>query len=652
MNFRNRKFSEFSESLNKRSNEKGRSKSDALPHKRKVSFKEDLFIRNSYDGHLFEKHRECISRRLSLNIQKQSDVRLPSIVNNVVNRRLSLNVQQPIPEVIFPAINAYNFDQRTLFKTKSTQNFSSMTGKKAQGQLNRKGGKRMRRILSLDNFFPPQFKNRILSRYRFRRAVKTVLILLRVIRTNENTSRNEVLSWAHHDELTTKRIYGLHGLSFDPGDYACRKEERLSNEAITILSMNPEERTDEQCKLALLALNHTVKAFGEFPKAMQKSLVRVGWYEKYEDKRVIIRQGHVADNFYFILSGNAIVTLMETDEETEDEVIRTKAVLKKGNSFGELALMHGSRRTATVTCKSEVELLAVWREDFVDIFMPHTYEKEPEHIKFLRTVTSLSGWPIHKLPYHDPKICCFTYFRRGVLLCRNSNTSEWIYIIKSGSCRVLTELHDTKPLPKLHLEKVKVPRLDSVKTLSKQVKPIYYKKKSNRCSSENIVKILRGPLCVDKANIDEHKRYLDVIYELHKHKLNNGSRHRKNLNHHKNESACSSASARYTSVFVHIQTLGPRDVYGLEHIAFGKFAKTTSTTLVSDGAECILISKKFLMQHLTDDEVKKLRNNIQPLPSEEHLQQKLQDTTNWLAYKTLTINNQVFNNKIRNDCLV
>lgn len=62
--------------------------------------------------------------------------------------------------------------------------------------------------------------------------------------------------------------------------YILIKQERLSNEAITILSMNPEERTDEQCKLALLALNHSVKAFGEFPKAMQKSLVRVGWYEK------------------------------------------------------------------------------------------------------------------------------------------------------------------------------------------------------------------------------------------------------------------------------------------------------------------------------------------------------------------------------------
>jgi hypothetical protein len=31
-------------------------------------------------------------------------------------------------------------------------------------------------------------------------------------------------SWAHDDIMPTKRIYGLHGLSFDPNDYACRKE--------------------------------------------------------------------------------------------------------------------------------------------------------------------------------------------------------------------------------------------------------------------------------------------------------------------------------------------------------------------------------------------------------------------------------------------
>lgn len=73
--------------------------------------------------------------------------------------------------------------------------------------------------------------------------------------------------------------------------------------------------------------------------------------------------------------------------------------------------MHAAKRSATVTCKNSVELLAVGREDFVDIFMPMDKDQEPEHIRFLRTVQLLRGWPIERLPYHDPKICCFTYFR-------------------------------------------------------------------------------------------------------------------------------------------------------------------------------------------------------------------------------------------------
>lgn len=73
--------------------------------------------------------------------------------------------------------------------------------------------------------------------------------------------------------------------------------------------------------------------------------------------------------------------------------------------------MHGSKRTATVTCKNSVELLAVGRDDFVDIFMPKNKDQEPEHIRFLRSVNILNGWPIECLPHHDPKICCFTFFR-------------------------------------------------------------------------------------------------------------------------------------------------------------------------------------------------------------------------------------------------
>lgn len=77
----------------------------------------------------------------------------------------------------------------------------------------------------------------------------------------------------------------------------------------------------------------------------------------------------------------------------------------------ELALMRGATRSATVTCQDAVELLAVGRQDFIDIFMHSEKNKEPEHIKFLRQVDILQGWPVDKLPWNDPKICLFTYFR-------------------------------------------------------------------------------------------------------------------------------------------------------------------------------------------------------------------------------------------------
>ena len=42
-------------------------------------------------------------------------------------------------------------------------------------------------------------------------------------------------------------------------------------------------------------------------------------------------------------------------------------------------------------------------------------------------------------------IICVIICRRGVLLCKDSNHSEWIYVIKSGTCKVLKDLIETKP---------------------------------------------------------------------------------------------------------------------------------------------------------------------------------------------------------------
>lgn len=63
------------------------------------------------------------------------------------------------------------------------------------------------------------------------------------------------------------------------------------------------ERTEEQIRIAIASLIQTTPDFADFPSKIQKLIVKYCNYDQYETGRVIIRQGHRADNFYFMISG-------------------------------------------------------------------------------------------------------------------------------------------------------------------------------------------------------------------------------------------------------------------------------------------------------------------------------------------------------------
>ncbi|MGH0139894.1 UNVERIFIED_CONTAM: hypothetical protein FKN15_041657 [Acipenser sinensis] len=106
-------------------------------------------------------------------------------------------------------------------------------------------------------------------------------------------------------------------------------QREINNEIKTILSSPPQNRTREGIKLATLSLRMAVDTFAEYPIHMQEKLAQVGWYE-----RVIIREGHVPQNFYLILSGTALVTKTSINRQTGEPFVRTAAFLKKGKTFG------------------------------------------------------------------------------------------------------------------------------------------------------------------------------------------------------------------------------------------------------------------------------------------------------------------------------
>ena len=44
----------------------------------------------------------------------------------------------------------------------------------------------------------------------------------------------------------------------------------------------------------------------EYPMAMQRMIAHRAWYEWYDAKRVITREGHVATSFFYVLSGSGM----------------------------------------------------------------------------------------------------------------------------------------------------------------------------------------------------------------------------------------------------------------------------------------------------------------------------------------------------------
>ena len=78
----------------------------------------------------------------------------------------------------------------------------------------------------------------------------------------------------------------------------------------------------------------------------------------YEPGEFIVRQGQEARNFYVMVSGRAEVTVALPTRTSW-----TKKVLGPGECFGEIALLHGNRRTATVRVEEEGGGATVWAID-------------------------------------------------------------------------------------------------------------------------------------------------------------------------------------------------------------------------------------------------------------------------------------------------
>ncbi len=92
----------------------------------------------------------------------------------------------------------------------------------------------------------------------------------------------------------------------------------------------------------------------------------------------VFEQGDAGDGFYVIAAGR-------TDVVGDGAVVRT---LEAGESFGEIALLHGVPRTATVRATADVALIVLDRDVFLDTVCGYTVSAEAAEAVVARHLAS------------------------------------------------------------------------------------------------------------------------------------------------------------------------------------------------------------------------------------------------------------------------
>lgn len=140
---------------------------------------------------------------------------------------------------------------------------------------------------------------------------------------------------------------------------------------------------------------------------------------------MIIQQGDEGDNFYIIDQG-------EVEIYVNEEKVLT---LGEGGSFGELALIYGTPRAATVKAAKDVKLWGIDRDSYRRILMGSTIRKRKMYEGFLSKVSileNLDKW--ERLTVADALEA--VSFEDGNVVVKQGEPGDDFYIIADGNAVV------------------------------------------------------------------------------------------------------------------------------------------------------------------------------------------------------------------------
>ncbi|XP_044875182.1 cyclic nucleotide-binding domain-containing protein 2-like isoform X2 [Mauremys mutica] len=274
-------------------------------------------------------------------------------------------------------------------------------------------------------------------RRHFRRAARALAHLCGLsLWRKRYVGKSPVIQWAifhlkRQTHLGSDLLFNINNYSTTNlrGDF-----EKLKH----LLYICPKERSQQDLRQIQTCLKKN-RTFQCLPNKTQLQLCHAVVYQECEAGTIIIRQGHVPSECYLILSGKLKVLWGDANFKAQTFTSEILCEAEEGDFIGEICLLTNTNRSASIICKSDVELLVINKEDFDCILSDLLHEQYHATCNFLRKLTLFSSWPAEEI---DFLVHCSLqrFYRTGTTVVPESLNSYFLVVVKSGRCLIVTQV--------------------------------------------------------------------------------------------------------------------------------------------------------------------------------------------------------------------
>ncbi|CAD8085891.1 unnamed protein product [Paramecium sonneborni] len=208
--------------------------------------------------------------------------------------------------------------------------------------------------------------------------------------------------------------------------------QKQIDEVELLLKKSPQHRSKAEIDL-LVSLTSQLPFFKQYTKLengiqIQRKCCKNMYCEKFKSQEIVFYVDSVGTKFYIILEGQVTV-LVRKPNQIEMEAVR---ILNKGESFGELALLHKQPRLATIQCLNDCTFAVLDKQQFKHILQEEQQKQLDENIDYFSQIKIFSH--LHRTQLKHIYLNSFLYeFEKNQIVIQEGQKVDYFILIKSGS---------------------------------------------------------------------------------------------------------------------------------------------------------------------------------------------------------------------------